>query len=131
MFSGEMRSGTYSGAMTLIRKMVNGAIAIPMIGVVLQIIGFQSAKPGSKEVIVNSPEVLANLKLLFMVGPIVLIIFGIIVAARFKITPHTHAVLTTELDRLKKGGSKADVTPETKKVCEELTGQPYEKLYQK
>ena len=33
-----------------------------------------------------------------------------------------------QIERLDAGGKKDEVTPETKRVCELLTGMPYEKL---
>ena len=37
--------------------------------------------------------------------------------------------MATEIERLKAGGSKADVTPETRKTVEELTGWDYDKVW--
>lgn len=122
LISGQMRSGIYSGAMTLMRKLIQGIIAMPLIGFTLEAIGFVSNQA-------QSPEVLSALKIFFLAGPGALVFLGIIVATRFKITPETHGILAAEIDRLKKGGSKSDVTPETKEVCELLTGIPYEDLY--
>ncbi len=116
------RAGTYSGAMTLIRKLVQGAIAIPLVGVVLGAIGYHANQP-------QTLDTLYNLKLFFMVGPIALIIIGILVGLTFKITPKTHSILRDELNRLKSGGNKGEVEPEVKSVCEKLTGIKYEKLY--
>jgi hypothetical protein len=116
------RAGTYSGAMTLIRKLVQGAIAIPLVGVVLGVIGYHANQP-------QTLDTLFNLKLFFMVGPIALIIIGILVGLTFKITPKTHSILRDEINRLKGGGSKDDVETEVKSICEKLTGIKYEKLY--
>jgi oligogalacturonide transporter len=62
---------------------------------------------------------------------VVFIIIGFFISFKFKVTPKTHKILTDEIARLKAGGSKADVTSETKAVCEELTGIKYEELYKK
>ena len=97
---------------------------MPLIGFTLEAIGFVANQA-------QSPETLQSMKIFFLAGPGALIFAGIFVAMLFKITPHTHGVLTAELDRLKKGGSKADATPEVKQVCEELTGIAYEELYPK
>ncbi len=117
------RAGTYSGAMTLIRKLVQGVIAIPVVGVVLGVIGYLANQP-------QTLDTLFKLKLFFMIGPITLIILGILAGITFKITPKTHEILRKEIERLKNGGDKANVDPEVKKVCEKLTGISYEKLYQ-
>jgi len=130
----KQRSGTYSGSMTLVRKLAQG-VTIAGIGGILSLIGFVSPKivtvNGMPKAVaqLQSPETLANLKILFFATPVVFIVIGFLISFKFKITPETHAILTGEIARLKAGGSKADVTPETKEVCEELTGLPYEELY--
>lgn len=124
LMTGKVRSGIYSGSMTLTRKLIQGVIAMPLIGFTLTAIGFVSKQQ-------QSPEVLQNMKILFLAGPSILIFLGIIVATRFKITPKTHAILRAEIQRLKNGGEKSAVDADTKKVCETLTGIAYEKLYQK
>ncbi|MDZ7794865.1 MAG: MFS transporter [Spirochaetia bacterium] len=132
----KQRAGTYSGSMTLVRKIAQG-ITIAGIGAMLSLIGFVSPEivvvNGIPKAVaqVQSPETLANLKLLFFATPVVFLITGFLVSLKFKITPETHKILTDEIARLKAGGSKADVSPETKAVCEELTGSKYEKLYKK
>jgi oligogalacturonide transporter len=40
-------------------------------------------------------------------------------------------LLVKEIARLRDGGSKNDVDPQTKKLCETLTGHPYETLWKK
>lgn len=122
LISKKRRAGTYSGAMTLIRKLVQGVIAMPIVGLVLEFIGYSANSLQAK-------STLMSFKLFFMLGPIVILVLGIIFATRFKITPGTHKVLKSEIDRLNEGGSKADADPETKKICEKLTGIEYDKLY--
>jgi len=132
----KQRSGTYSGSMTLVRKIAQG-ITIAAIGSILSLIGFISPKTEivngmpKKIAQMQTPETLANLKILFFAAPVVFIIIGFIISFKFKITPKTHKILTDEIARLKAGGNKADVTSETKAVCEELTGMKYEELYKK
>lgn len=124
MITGKMRSGIYSGAMTLIRKLVQGLIAMPLIGFTLQAIGFVSNQS-------QSPGVLRSMQLFFIAGPCVLLAVALLFGFRFRITPKTHKVLTDEIARLKAGGSKAEADPETIKICEELTGQSYGNLWAK
>ena len=64
----------------------------------------------------------------FFVLLLIMLIAGIACALRFKVTPKTHAIILAEIERLDAGGKKDEVTPETKRVCELLTGMPYEKL---
>ncbi len=123
LITGKKRSGIYSGAMTLIRKMVQGLIAMPLIGFVLTQIGFVSNE-------VQSVETLEALRLFFLLGPITLVIIGVFLGLQFKITPKRHAVIVQEMRRLDDGGSRDEVDAEVRKTCEMLTGFPYEELYQ-
>ena len=54
---------------------------------------------------------------------------ALIFAITFKLNKRTHGILVDEIDRLKAGGSKADVTPETKAIVENLTGHKYEDVW--
>lgn len=121
MITGRRRAGIYSGSMTLFRKLVQGLIALPIVGIVLESIGYVANQP-------QSPATLTAMKLFFVLGPLLLILAGVIIAFRFKITPRTHAVLTAELQRLRDGGSKESVDPETRQLLQELTGIRYEEL---
>jgi oligogalacturonide transporter len=112
---GMRRAGVYSGAMTLIRKGVQGLIALPLIGVVLDFIGF------APDVDVPAAA-LSGLRVFFVIGPTVLIVFGILVGLRFPITPSRHAVLRRELERRRAGGMPEEMDPETREVCRTLSG---------
>jgi len=118
LITGRQRSGVYAGAMTLMRKLVQGAIALPAIGFMLQGIGFI---PNSAQ----SSDTLTKFFTFFIGAPAVLLLLGIWSATRFRINPRTHATLEAELVRLRAGGDPKEVTPETKRICELLTGQDY------
>jgi len=45
LITGQKRAGTYAGAMTLIRKLVQGALVLPLLGVVLAAIGYLGPVP--------------------------------------------------------------------------------------
>ncbi len=136
MITSEQRAGSYAGAMTFIRKIVN-ALTIMIFGFLLDIIGYQRPVRELVSGITKMVEqtqgetTLFWLKIIFFLAPFILVIAGILVAFKFKITPHTHAVLVDEIKRLREGGRKEDVTPEAREVAELLTGIPYEKLYRK
>ena len=124
----EKRAGTYAGAMTLIRKLIQGALVLPLLGLLLTLIGYKTAV--GNEAVVQSAETLLRLRIIFVGTPIILAVCGIIVSFRFPVTPQTHKILMTEIDRLKQGGTKEAADENVKKVCEKLTGLDYEKLYQ-
>lgn len=119
----QKRAGTYSGAMTLVRKMVQGLIAMPLVGFMLQAIKYDSSLQ------TQTAKTLAGLKSFYIAGPVVVLLLGIAVSFLFKITPARHKIMCEEIDRLKEGGKREDVKPEAKKVCEMLTGISYDKLY--
>lgn len=133
MITGKKRAGSYAGAMTFIRKIVN-ALTIFFLGLMLDIIGYKKPIIETIDGVTRSinqpqtPETLFALRILFFLVPLLLIIAGIVIARKFNITPETHALLIAEIERLKAGGSKTDVDARTRAVCEELTGQSYERL---
>jgi len=49
--------------------------------------------------------------------------------ARSASTRRADGIVLTEITRLRNGGDKADVTPETRHVVERLTGLPYENCW--
>ncbi|MDP3177484.1 MAG: MFS transporter [Spirochaetaceae bacterium] len=119
LITGEQRSGVYAGAMTLLRKLVQGALALPAIGIMLGGIGFV---PGAEQ----GAATLSKFFAFFIGVPVALIVAGIAVSTQFRITPKTHAVLKAEMVRLLAGGPASAVEPEARRVCELLTGLPYE-----
>lgn len=54
----------------------------------------------------------------------------LVISRGFHLSQRTDLMLIHEADRLRNGGSKADVDPETKAVVEDLTGHPYEECWQ-
>ena len=123
----EKRAGTYAGAMTLIRKLIQGALVLPLLGLLLSVIGYQTATGG--ETVIQTAATLMKLRIIFAGTPILLAVAGIFVSFRFPVTPSSHKILIAEIERLKNGGRKSEADPEVKSVCEKMTGLEYEKLY--
>jgi oligogalacturonide transporter len=119
LMTGSQRSGVYSGAMTLTRKLIQGALVMPLIGIFLQMVGFVSNS-------VQSQQVITRFFIFFIGGPLILIIAGIIAATWFELSPKNSVILSHELKRLRDGGKKEHVNEEVKIVCEKLTGIPYD-----
>lgn len=116
------KAGTYAAVMTFFRKST-GALATWLAGILLEALGYVTNAAH------QSAGVTDRVALLFMIAPIVLIAIALVVSWTFKLNRSTHETLQAEISRLEAGGDKKDVTPETKKVAEELTGHPYEKLW--
>lgn len=127
LITSEHRAGTYAGAMTLMRKLIQGALVLPLMGLLLELIGYQ-AHPADV-VVTQGPETLMWLRILFIGSPFLLAVTGALISTKFPITPENHAVLRREINRLRTGGRKEDVDPQTKQVCEHLSGLKYEELY--
>ncbi|HDP81265.1 MAG TPA: MFS transporter [Spirochaetes bacterium] len=121
LITGKQRAGFCSGAMTLIRKLVQ-ALTLFVFGVLLDLIGYVPK-------VTQTPDTLFWLKMLFFVAPGACIILGIFFGSKFRITPATHGVLKEELERLRSGGDRSAVSAEARNICELLTGLEYGKLF--
>lgn len=120
------RAGVYAAVMTFFRKST-GAIASWIAGILLEVIGFNSKTMLNYG---STPHgIQLGIMLIFFVGPVLLIGWALLISRKFKLNKKTHEILKNELNRLAAGGSKADVTPEAKKVVEELTGEPYANVW--
>ncbi|OON36535.1 MFS transporter [Izhakiella australiensis] len=122
MLTGKRREGIFAGVMTFVRKAVQ-ALALFMVGIILQHYGF-AAKSA-----LQSPEAIHGIVAVFGVGSTAFLIFGIACSLKFRLTQQNHALLIAEVNRLKNNGSKQNVTPETRKVTEMLTGWDYQYLW--
>ena len=58
-----------------------------------------------------------------------LAVIAITGAFLFRLDEKNHNILVTEVERLKAGGSMADVSDEARRVIEEVTGHPYENTW--
>lgn len=128
LMTGETRSGAYAGAMTLLRKLVQGLLATPAISLALTLIGYAESSSGGGASRAQSPETVARLKVLFFAMPSVFIVLAVVASLRFLITPETQALLRREIERLRQGGSREGASPETRAAVEGVTGKPYEAI---
>jgi oligogalacturonide transporter len=119
LMTGSQRSGVYSGAMTLTRKLIQGALVMPLIGLFLQMVGFVSNAE-------QTPQVLSRFFIFFIGGPALLIIAGVVAATWFELSPRNSEILAAELVRLRAGGKLDDATDEVKSVCERVSGLKHE-----
>ncbi|MDR0846254.1 MAG: MFS transporter [Lactobacillales bacterium] len=120
----EDRAGIYAAVMTFFRKST-GALASAIAGILLTEIGFKSDMISGKVPV----GITHGITLIFILGPGILILLALIASFFFRLNKETHTILKNEINRLEAGGSKEDVTPETRKVTEALTGHPYETLW--
>jgi oligogalacturonide transporter len=122
LITGERREGTFSATLRLVRTMTQGISSI-VVGKYLSFVGFAS---GSSSQTVSAINGIGNVLILWVSAGFLL---AWIIALSFKLNKKTHETLVGELNRLKQGGLKSDVDPETRKVVENLTGVKYSKLW--
>ncbi|ENL0803544.1 MFS transporter [Salmonella enterica] len=122
MITRQRREGLFAAVMTFSRK-TTVAIATFIVGVMLQEGGFVKGSQNQPESAVNT------IAILLFVGTAGLLLIALWQAVTFHLNKRTHKVFVDEVDRLKAHGSKQDVTPETLRVVEDLTGYAYENLW--
>jgi oligogalacturonide transporter len=119
LITNRRREGIYSGLSTLIRK-ISQAIAIFLIGVTLDLIGYVPN-------IAQSDFTLTGIKIMFGIVPIFFIFIALYYSKKFKLTESKYEVIKSEIVR-RNNNNKEVATDETMKICEELTGISYQKL---
>jgi len=117
------REGSFAGVMTFIRKAAQAA-AVMFVGVVIEWGGFVSGNQ------TQSAEAIHTIVSVLVIGPIILLVFGFLVAQRFKLNKDTHELLMKEIDHLKSGAT-TPTNDHNRDVVEDLSGWPYEKLWGK
>ncbi|WP_341780279.1 MFS transporter [Levilactobacillus sp. HBUAS70063] len=122
IITGKRREGEFAAMMNFIRKVTSGIAAV-FLGWVLSENGFKSGAT------TQSPQAIQAIVGIIVFGVGGLTLLAILFALTFKLDVHTHEVLVAEIDRLKAGGRKEDVTAEAKKTVESLTGITYDKLW--
>lgn len=122
MLTKKRREGLYAAVMTFGRKTTVG-IATFVVGIILQEGGFVQGS------LVQSEQAINNIGSLFLFGTAGLLLIALCFAFTFKLNKQTHTILVNEIERLKNNGSKEDVTEETRKVVEDLTGHKYENVW--
>ncbi|MBT1170311.1 MFS transporter [Bifidobacterium sp. SO4] len=126
IMAGENRGGLYIGFQQFARKITAGLSAMAW-GWYLGANGFVETafKAGKPQ-----PEQAVNaIGTVLVWWSIAGLAVAWIISFTMKLDKKTDAVLLAEIDRLKAGGKKKDVDPETKKVVEQLTGIKYEQCW--
>jgi len=121
LVSGERREGIYAALVTFIRKF-SSALAIFAVSNVIGIAGYvppvQQTIDGATKLIEQpqSATFLLVLRLIFMLLPIVLLVFALYFAARFPLTPALHQRLNQYLAAMRKGEPPEEDGVELKKL---------------
>lgn len=123
--TGERREGIFAGVMTLVRKLAM-SVAILASSWIIEVGGYVKSRPG--ELVVQSPEAVQTITALMVGGPLLMMLFGLIASWNFRLNARTHAVLVHEVDRLRNGATTAE-SEANRRIVENLTGWPYERLW--
>jgi oligogalacturonide transporter len=119
--TGERREGVFSGVMIFTRKTTMAA-AVMTVGLILDAGGLV------KGATTQSPMTQNVITILLVTGPVLLLLMGIAISMRFKLTKTTHAILVREIARFK-AGETTPPSEEDKAIIEQLTGWPYDRLW--
>lgn len=119
--TGRRREGAFAGVMTFVRKLTQAA-AVAGVGAIMSWGGFVSKAQ------TQSPEAIRTIALVLGIGTIGVLICGILVSLRFRLSSATHDVLMAEIDRLK-AGETSTPTPGTREIVEDLSGWKYDQLW--
>ncbi|WP_333496875.1 MFS transporter [Kluyvera sp. CHPC 1.251] len=122
MITRQRREGLFAAVMTFSRK-TTVAIATFVVGVMLQEGGFVKGSQVQPESAVNT------IAMLLFIGTAGLLLIAMWQAVTFRLNKQTHKIFVDEVERLKAKGSKLDVTPETRRIVEDLTGYSYDNLW--
>lgn len=126
--SGQRREGIFAGVMTLVRKVAQSG-AIIVTGWIIDAGGYVSPSTvHSGPAVVQTPQAVATIAVLLVLGPILIMLAGLIASWRFNLNARTHEILMVEIERLRQG-ERTPSSPEAQAVVESLTGWPYDRLW--
>lgn len=116
------REGIYSGAMTMMGKIMRATIML-VLGWVLSATGFVKGRP------TQPLSAQWGIVLILIIGVCGLELLGIWSSHHMHVDRVTLKILNDETKRRHNGGKPEDVDPKTKAVVEDLTGFDYEHCY--
>ena len=118
----ERREGIYTGVNGLLSK-VASAMEGFLLGVGLAAFGFEKGAG------TQTASAIDGVLVMTIVVPILLCVVIYFISRNLTLTKENHKLLVDEVHRIRAGGSTADVTPETRKAVESLTGWKYEQCF--
>jgi oligogalacturonide transporter len=121
--TGRRREGAFAGVMTFVRKATQSA-AVMGVGLLLEVGGFVSKQE------TQSLQAVHTIVIVLLAGTLVVLALGFLVSLRFKLDRHTHEILMAEIRRFK-AQDGTEPSPEHRRIVEDLSGWPYEKLWGK
>lgn len=119
------RPGVVSGMSTFARKISSGLSAW-LIGVLLAAVGYSEklANDGARQSLFTQ----RGIAMIFVFMPVILCIMLFIFGYRFPMTEKEFNIIKREIER-RRGNDSSTATPEEIRVCERVTGIPYDRLW--
>ncbi len=121
------REGVYSSAQQFVQQIAS-ALAVSLWGVALSFSGFITTT-GNSDTVVQPGSVPITICAYMLIGCAGFFILSCILGSRIHIDKKQCDTLCAEVKRVREGGRMEDVDPEVKKLCEDLSGFPYEKCF--
>lgn len=122
LVTGRYRSATFSGIQSCLRQLGSGVVVIA-VGAILGWVGFDSTLDTQSELARN------GLGAVLLGWFAIAMVIAWVISSRLVIDRDTNLLVLREIDRLRAGGSKAQVDDVTRKTVERLTGIPYEECW--
>lgn len=120
------RAAMFASYASALRQIMLGVIGF----FISQSLGFSGFIEGMDWETGTQPDsAVLTIRLLFSLAPIACIAIAYVGAYKYRLSAERHKILVNELERLRNGGKMADVDPEVKRICEEISGLPYEKCW--
>jgi len=123
LITGVSRPGTVGGMATFARKISSG-VSAGTIGLLLSLVGYQG------KLAEQSAGAIEGIKMIFIFAPIILCTLLLIFGWMFPMKKKEFDVVMREIAR-RKGEDKSVTTEEEKRICEKVTGLPYDRLWNK
>lgn len=123
MVTRERREALFSGVFNFVDTVIQASIMFTL-GLVLSATGFQQG------VDVQPESTVTSIIAIYTCVPFCFGLWGIIISKRFKLNRENHLIVLQEIARLKNGGDRSAVDPQTRATVELLTGLPYEQCWQ-
>jgi oligogalacturonide transporter len=125
LITGISRPGTCSGMATFIRKIATG-LSSAVIGLMLGMIGYDevAASSGMRQ----AASVQSGIAYIYIFVPVLLMVLTILVARKFPMQQKEFEIIKKEIAR-RKGEDHTETTEEEKKVCENVTGFAFDRLW--
>ncbi len=125
LITGISRPGTCSGMATFIRKIATG-LSSAVIGLMLGMIGYDEVAASSG--LRQAASVQSGIAYIYIFVPVLLMLLTILVARKFPMQQKEFEIIKKEIAR-RRGEDTSVTTDEEKKVCENVTGFAFEKLW--